>query len=128
VISTECFLDSATRDETVREMGNLHFDDALGALRRMAYLVPCGKRFSQADVLAVFDALGLSTDRVRAVLLDLSRRRILECYHKDDATLYYLERGARLDYANFIKRFGARPAASPATDSATDSVATPGAV
>jgi hypothetical protein len=110
---TTLFLDDATRDQAIRDMGDLHFDDALDALRRMAYLVPCGKRFSQADVVAVFDALGLSTDRVRGVLLDLTRRRILESYPKDGTVLYYLERGARLDYANFIKRVNGRSAASP---------------
>ena len=46
----ECFLDDVTRDQAIREMGPLHFDDPLDALRRMAYLVPCGKRFTQADV------------------------------------------------------------------------------
>jgi hypothetical protein len=110
---TTCFLDDATRDLAIREMGGLHLDDPLDALRRMAYLVPCGKRFSQADVVAVFGALGLSTDRVRTVLLDLARRRILESYPKDDTVLYYLERGARLDYANFIKRANGHSAASP---------------
>ena len=108
-----CFLDDATRDQAIREMGDLHFDDSVDALRRMAYLVPCGKRFSQADVDAVFHALGLSTDQVRAVLLDLARRRILESYPKDDTVLYYLERGARLDYAAFIKRANGRCVASP---------------
>jgi hypothetical protein len=110
---TPCTLDDTTRDQAIREMGELRFDDATDALRRMAYLVPCGKRFSQADVVAVFQALGLSTDPVRAVLLDLARRRILESYPKDGTVVYYLERGARLDYASFIKRAKARPAVDP---------------
>jgi hypothetical protein len=113
VTLTTCFLDEATRDQAIREMSGLRLEDPLAALRRMAYLVPCGKRFSQADVVAVFEALGLSTDRVRAILLDLARRRILESYPKDSTVLYYLERGARLDYANFIKRGNGRSAANP---------------
>jgi hypothetical protein len=114
---TTCILDDTTRDQAIREMGELQFDGATDALRRMAYLVPCGKRFSQADVVAVFQALGLSTDRVRAVLLDLARRRILESYPKDGTVIYYLERGARLDYASFIKRANGRAAADPVTAS-----------
>src|SRR3972149_675205 len=92
------FLDDATRSQIISEMGKLHFDDTAGALKHFAYLVRSGKRFSQADVVAVLSALGMSTDRVYAALVDLVRRRSLECYPKDGTVVYYLERGARLDY------------------------------
>ena len=98
------FLDDTTRNQVISEMEQFHFDDTTDALRRMSYLVQSGKRFSQADVVAVFNAVGLSTDRVRGALADLARRRILESYPKDDTVVYYLERGARLDYAALIKR------------------------
>ena len=98
------FLDDPTRSHVIGEMSALHFDDAFDALRRMSYLVPSGKRFSKADVVAVFEAIGVSTDRVHAILSDLARRRILESYPKDGTVIYYLERGARLDYAALLKR------------------------
>jgi len=92
------FLDEATRREIVGEMARLRFADTLAAVKHLAYLAKCGKRFSAGDVALILSAAGLATDGVPAALDDLTRRRVLQSYLKQSAVVYFMERGARIDY------------------------------
>jgi hypothetical protein len=96
------FLDEATRNEIASQMGRLHFADTPAAVKHLAYLARCGKRFSEGDVMTILSAAGLSTDGVPAALDDLTQRRILDSYPRDSATAYFMQRGARLDYGESL--------------------------
>jgi hypothetical protein len=96
------FLDEATRNEIASEMGRLHFADTPAAVKHLAYLAKCGKRFSEGDVMTILSAAGLSTDGVPAALGDLAKRRILDSYLRNSAPVYFMERGARIDYGESL--------------------------
>jgi hypothetical protein len=96
------FLDEATQCQLVSEMVQIRFDDVPAAVKHLSYLARSGKRFSPDDVVTILTAVGLSTESVPAALADLTRRGILESYSKDGTTAYYMERGARIEYAESI--------------------------
>ena len=98
------FLDEATHGQLVSEMGRVRFADIPAAVKHLAYLARSGKRFSQGDVVTILNAVGLSTERVPAAFADLTRRRILESYSRDGIRVYYMERGARVDYGDALSR------------------------
>ncbi len=96
------FLDEATRNEIVGQMDRLHFADTPAAVKHLAYLAKCRMRFSVGDVLTILSAAGLSTDGVSTALDDLTRRGILDSYLRESATVYFMERGARIDYGESL--------------------------
>jgi hypothetical protein len=96
------FLDEATHSQLVSEMGRVRFADLPATLKHLAYLIRAGKRFSPGDVVTVMRAVGLSTDEVPAALADLTRRRILDSYPKEDTVAYFMERGARIEYGDSL--------------------------
>ena len=99
-----CFLDEATQNQILSEMGATPFADTYSAVKHFSFLAKSGKRFSVNDVTMVFAALGLDTEPIPAALAELVEQRVLEAYSKDGATAYYMERGARIEYSESIGR------------------------
>lgn len=99
-----CFLDEATQNQILSEMGATPFADTYSAVKHFSFLAKSGKRFSVNDVTMVFAALGLDTEPIPAALAELVEQRVLEAYSKDGATAYYMERGARIEYGESIGR------------------------
>ncbi len=99
-----CFLDETTQSQILSEMGETPFADVRAAVKHFSFLAKSGKRFSAHDVTVVFAALGLDTEPIPAALSDLVDQRVLEAYSKDDTTVYYMERGARIEYGELIGR------------------------
>ena len=98
------FLDEATHGQLVSEMGKRSFADDATVIRHFAYFVRSGKRFSMDDLLTTLSAAGLNTEGVPNALEDLVNRRILESYLRDGTAVYYMERGARIEYGESIGR------------------------
>jgi hypothetical protein len=99
-----CFLDDATHAQLVSEMGKRSFADDATVIRHFAYFVRSGKRFSSDDLLTILGEAGLNTDGVPTALEDLAGRRVLESYSRDGTMVYYMERGARIEYGESIGR------------------------
>jgi hypothetical protein len=106
-------LDEMTRRQLVGEMSKLNFDDTAAAVRHFAYLAKSGKRFSRDDVVTIFGAAGMNTERVPNALADLATSQTLESYPKDGTIAYFMERGARIDYGDKLGRPSRDPRWSP---------------
>lgn len=102
--SNLCFLDEGTQNQILSEMGATPFSDVYAAVKHFSFLARSGKRFSQNDVILIFTALGLDTEPIPAALAELVEQRVLEAYAKDGTTVYYMERGARIEYGESIGR------------------------
>ncbi len=100
----QCFLDEATQNQILSEMGETAFTDVYAAVKHFSFLAKSGKRFSVNDVTTIFAALGLDTDPIPSALAELVNQRVLESYSKDGTTAYYMERGARIEYGESIGR------------------------